>query len=75
MVTNGGEKEMVSAAGSARVMTQLEAARVIRAPTLRAGSNARRVVVGDELDGAQEAGAAHLADQRMVGERLGQAAR
>ena len=41
------------------------------APTIFFGSKARlRRLVGDEFDGADEADAARLADQRMVGQLL-----
>ena len=56
----------------ARAMTpRFSSAAATRGPTLRAGSKKRAAVaVLDELDGAQQALAAHLADIRVAADRV-----
>ena len=70
-MTKGGEKEIVSACGNARVITpRSRAALTMRAAIFSVGSNrVAGCLAGDELHRADQAGAADLADQRMIGER------
>ena len=72
VITNGGENEIVSAAGSARVITpSSRQRRVIRAATLRDGSNGvAGILSATNSSAADERRAAHLADERMLVERL-----
>ena len=78
VTTNGGENEIVSAAGSARVIRpSSRQRRVTRAPTLSAGSNgSRRILARPRTRPPRSVPRpADLADERMVVERPRGAAR
>ena len=72
VITNGGENEIVSAAGSARVITpSSRQRRVILAATFREGSNGvAGSVPADELERPDQRRSAHLADDRVLVERV-----
>ena len=77
MVTNGGEKEIVSAAGSARVITPRSRQRAwprARRPCSDGSNGVERILAGDELERADQRRAAYLADERMVGEGVAEQA-
>ena len=78
VITNGGENAIVSAAGSARVITprSRQRARDARADAeRRVERRARDPRDSTNSTAADQPEAAHLADERVVGERLAQQAR